>query len=201
MQLESPPPVRQEDEKYWQTTSASPWLPPEHLRQRRRRLRPPPPPPAALQSARSCLELMLTFGAKFVLEVLGGAGAVWGSSEVLLLRTSANVHVWRPISIFFGSLFFLRWCSQFATALRQAFQKRQREDCISHSNSDLEDDNSIVLRYQYEDDDDESLALMEFSPKQGRDPEAALYGTTTYHLESADNKKDNDDDTVVMDSP
>lgn len=46
---------------------------------------------------------------RIVLEVIGGAGAIWGGAEVFTLRTAENAEVWRWISIFIGFLCFLRF--------------------------------------------------------------------------------------------
>lgn len=47
---------------------------------------------------------------KFVLEVLGASGAVWGSMEVIGLRTQENKLTWSVICIIIGVVFFVRWC-------------------------------------------------------------------------------------------
>ena len=52
------------------------------------------------------------FLAKLILEVLGGAGAVWGFSEAIGWRTEATVAFWRPVCEMFGLLFALRWMWQ-----------------------------------------------------------------------------------------
>lgn len=58
------------------------------------------------------LRLVQEFSARFVLQVLGGAGAIWGFSEVLTLRNSATVFFWRPCALAFGVVFFIRWILQ-----------------------------------------------------------------------------------------
>jgi len=52
------------------------------------------------------------FSAKFILEVAGGAGAIWGFSEVCTLRNAETVHTWRPIALTIGSIFLVRWLMQ-----------------------------------------------------------------------------------------
>jgi len=52
------------------------------------------------------------FFAKFVLEVAGGAGAMWGSSEVLTLRNPQTQETWRWIALAFGVIFFFRFLFQ-----------------------------------------------------------------------------------------
>lgn len=46
---------------------------------------------------------------RIVLEVIGGAGAIWGGAEVVTLRTAENVELWRWISVAFGVLCFCRF--------------------------------------------------------------------------------------------
>ena len=46
---------------------------------------------------------------RIVLEVIGGAGAIWGGAEVFTLRTADNAEVWRWISVAVGILCFLRF--------------------------------------------------------------------------------------------
>ena len=46
---------------------------------------------------------------RIVLEVIGGAGAIWGGAEVFGLRTHENRELWRWISIAIGALCFLRF--------------------------------------------------------------------------------------------
>lgn len=50
--------------------------------------------------------------ARFILDVLGGAGAIWGSSEALGARTINMLSFWRPVAIFIGVVFFFRWLWQ-----------------------------------------------------------------------------------------
>ena len=45
-------------------------------------------------------------GKEFVLNVLGAAGAIWVSSEVIGLRNSTNPLLWRGISGGTGIIFF-----------------------------------------------------------------------------------------------
>ena len=46
---------------------------------------------------------------KFVLEVCGAAGAIWGSSEVATLRNKTTQQTWRYISSAVGVLFLGRF--------------------------------------------------------------------------------------------
>ncbi len=49
------------------------------------------------------------FVSKLVLEVFGAAGAVWGFSEIVFLRTPDTIYIWRPIAIAIGVIFAIRW--------------------------------------------------------------------------------------------
>lgn len=55
------------------------------------------------------LQTIHTFGANLILQVFGGAGAIWGFSEVIGLRTPSTAWFWRPTAQFFGAVFFARW--------------------------------------------------------------------------------------------
>lgn len=46
---------------------------------------------------------------RIVLEVIGGAGAIWGGAEVFGVRTAHNASVWRWISVAVGVLCLLRF--------------------------------------------------------------------------------------------
>jgi hypothetical protein len=61
------------------------------------------------------------FSAKLVLEVFGGAGAIWGFSEAVGLRVPATIWFWRPCALSFGAIFLVRW-------LRQALDHIKEED-------------------------------------------------------------------------
>mmetsp|Transcript_6995 Transcript_6995/g.10480 ORF Transcript_6995/g.10480 Transcript_6995/m.10480 type:complete len:102 (-) Transcript_6995:44-349(-) len=58
------------------------------------------------------LRLYQIFSAKLVLEVFGGAGAIWGFSEAVGLRVPSTVWFWRPCALTFGAIFFVRWLMQ-----------------------------------------------------------------------------------------
>lgn len=68
-----------------------------------------------------------TYAAKFILEVFGGTGAIWGFSEAVGLRTQQNsVTTWRPVALAVGFLFFLRWLYQVQRALRAHHRLRRQ---------------------------------------------------------------------------
>ena len=54
---------------------------------------------------------------KLVLEVFGAAGAIWGFSEAVGLRTSATNWFWRPAAMMVGGLFWMRWIVQVRRSL------------------------------------------------------------------------------------
>lgn len=56
--------------------------------------------------------LLEMFAPKLVLEVLGAAGAIWGSSDALGLRNASNDWFWRPCAIVVGLAFLTRWVRQ-----------------------------------------------------------------------------------------
>lgn len=58
------------------------------------------------------LEFAQIHASKFILQVLGGGGAVWGSSEVLTFRDATTASEWRIASIVVGFLFLIRWMFQ-----------------------------------------------------------------------------------------
>lgn len=58
------------------------------------------------------IRLLQIYGAKLVLEVFGGGGAIWGFSEVVGLRVPATLWFWRPCAATFGGIFFIRWLLQ-----------------------------------------------------------------------------------------
>ena len=58
------------------------------------------------------LEFAQIHVSKFILQVLGGGGAVWGSSEVLTLRNAATASEWRIAAIVVGFIFLIRWIFQ-----------------------------------------------------------------------------------------
>eukprot|EP01083_Nonionella_stella_P251233 867026_1 len=58
------------------------------------------------------IRLLQIFSARLVLEVFGGAGAIWGFSEAIGLRTPHTLYIWRPTALTFGAIFFVRWIMQ-----------------------------------------------------------------------------------------
>jgi len=51
-------------------------------------------------------DFVIDTGQKFISNVLGGTGAIWGSSEVVCLRNQSNRRLWRGIAGGIGVVFF-----------------------------------------------------------------------------------------------
>jgi len=51
-------------------------------------------------------DFVVDTGQKFISNVLGGAGAIWGSSEVICLRNQNNTRLWRGIAGGMGIVLF-----------------------------------------------------------------------------------------------
>ena len=52
------------------------------------------------------------FAERFVLQVLGGCGAIWGCSEAVGLRNDKSNEQWRIAAAISGLLFLVRWLKQ-----------------------------------------------------------------------------------------
>ena len=118
-----------------------------------------PPPGTNLQLVKDVLRI---FSAKLVLEVFGGAGAIWGFSEAVTLRTPHTVWFWRPTALVVGVIFFARWMLQmkdFIDAFEKdaAFQQTQTSASLPEglsersgtvmSNTGLSETDSLVPKY------------------------------------------------------
>ena len=82
------------------------------------------------------VDLCQQFSVKFVLEVLGGAGAVWGSSEAMGLRTSHTAWFFRPLALAVFTVFLIRWLVQIRRALR-LLSRGDRIPPLADYNDDL----------------------------------------------------------------
>ena len=65
------------------------------------------------------LDTIHIFGTNLILQVFGGAGAIWGFSEVIGFRTPETVWFWRPTAQVVGAIFFARWVMQLNTHLEE----------------------------------------------------------------------------------
>jgi hypothetical protein len=59
------------------------------------------------------------FATRFVLEVCGGGGAIWGFSEVVKLRHPGTLDLWRINASVAGFIFFLRFLMQLVDYIRE----------------------------------------------------------------------------------
>lgn len=73
------------------------------------------------------VRLFQIFSARLVLEVFGGAGAIWGFSEAITLRTPATLWFWRPCALTVGFIFFIRWLMQIQDFLDEAKEAQKYE--------------------------------------------------------------------------
>mmetsp|Transcript_628 Transcript_628/g.1014 ORF Transcript_628/g.1014 Transcript_628/m.1014 type:complete len:199 (+) Transcript_628:77-673(+) len=107
-------------------------------------------------------DVLRVFSAKLVLEVFGGAGAIWGFSEAVTLRNPHTVWFWRPTALVVGAIFFARWMLQmkdFIDAFEKdaAFQQTQTSASLPEglsersgtvmSNTGLSETDSLVPKY------------------------------------------------------
>ena len=74
----------------------------------------------AIECHKKWQRLIQIFSGKLILEVFGGCGAIWGFSEALGLRNDNTVWFWRPCSLGFGVIFFLRWFIQISDYMNQS---------------------------------------------------------------------------------
>mmetsp|Transcript_48 Transcript_48/g.57 ORF Transcript_48/g.57 Transcript_48/m.57 type:complete len:111 (+) Transcript_48:185-517(+) len=70
------------------------------------------------------IRLVQIFSAKMVLEVFGGAGAIWGFSEAVGLRHPSTIWFWRPCALIIGAVFFVRWMMQIQDFIDENKSKR-----------------------------------------------------------------------------
>ena len=75
--------------------------------------------------------LVQVYLAKFVLEVLGGGGAIWGPAETFSFRTNDTTEFWQSIARLVSVLFAIRWVLQLGQELCAA----NRATCSDHNNN------------------------------------------------------------------
>jgi hypothetical protein len=73
---------------------------------------------------------------KLILEVMGSAGAVWGFSEVVGLRTAATAWLWRPAATFTGMVFFLNWVAQVQESIKTYRTRRYVAGAVAVTEQD-----------------------------------------------------------------
>ena len=64
------------------------------------------------ENTNKLIRLLQIFSARLILEVFGGAGAIWGFSEAIGLRDQSTIWFWRPCALTVGVIFFCRWVGQ-----------------------------------------------------------------------------------------
>ena len=89
------------------------------------------------------IRLLQIFSARLVLEVFGGAGAIWGFSEAMTFRVPSTVWFWRPTALTFGVIFFVRWIMQIQDYVVEANELtaeivKQDSSVITNLSNDLE---------------------------------------------------------------
>ena len=119
------------------------------------------------------LNFLEIFTARLILEVFGGAGAIWGFSEAIGFRTDNTVWFWRPAALTIGAVFFSRWLLQIRDFMN--------EHAMS-SNNLYKEINMVDRIYSYESATDEMSAdgselLMKF--QYGRASRRGSYGATS----------------------
>lgn len=107
------------------------------------------------------LSTLIDFVPKLILEVFGGAGAIWGFSETCGLRRPETVWFWRPAALSVGFIFFLRFLFQLrqrvVVSSQQMVQPKPKEqqhvetskppDTMPHYDLELgESDSNIELK-------------------------------------------------------
>ena len=99
---------------------------------------------ARITSRYDCTAILQTFAVKFVLEVLGAAGAIWGSSEAIGLRTETNRPVFHFLACAVGVVFLARWLIQLQRAYR-LLSRGDRIDMLSQTADDVDGDDDLAL--------------------------------------------------------
>ncbi|KAG7349287.1 hypothetical protein IV203_011884 [Nitzschia inconspicua] len=102
-------------------------------------------------------DILCTFLAKFILEVLGGGGAIWGFSEACGLRSQDTIWFWRPMALLTTLVFGLRWLWQLHGALL-FLNNRYSPHMITTKQSMMQPPNAVIQLPTIDDDD---LALEE----------------------------------------
>ena len=107
---------------------------------------------ARITSRYDCTALLQTFAVKFVLEVLGAAGAIWGSSEAIGLRTNGSRWVFHWLACVVGVVFLARWLIQLQRAYR-LLSRGDRREMLAQTGDDVDGDDELAL---YEEGDAEA---------------------------------------------
>lgn len=99
---------------------------------------------------KSLRDFIRIFLPRLILEVFGGAGAIWGCSEAVGLRHPSTVWFWRPIALLVGIIFFIRWILQIVafmkgTKVENAESEEQQTQSRQYSNIPIASSNDEEL--------------------------------------------------------
>ena len=68
---------------------------------------------------KTILRLGQMFLVKFVLDVMGSIGAIWGVAECLTIRNNQNNNYWRISALTVGAIFFVRFLLQIGNYVKE----------------------------------------------------------------------------------
>ena len=92
------------------------------------------------------------FLARFLLEVCGAGGAVWGFSEAVGFRTDNTTWFWRPAALSVAAVFFSRWLLQIRDFVNDHQQDVsvnimvQKEVSVVENGNKVADDSALLLK-------------------------------------------------------
>jgi len=118
------------------------------------------------------LNFLEIFCARLVLEVFGGAGAIWGFSEATGLRTDDTVWFWRPAALTVGAVFFSRWLLQIRDFMTEHQEMSSNTVMCKEINMVR---NETAIDESYADDDSDLLFKCQFGAGRRR----GSYGATS----------------------
>jgi len=78
------------------------------------------------------IRLFQIFGAKLVLEVFGGGGAIWGFSEAATLRVPETQEFWRFNALTVGFIFFIRFALQIIDYVTEIKENSLTEESLEN---------------------------------------------------------------------
>jgi len=104
----------------------------------------PPPMWLRLLNNKLCGWLEV-FVIRFILQVLGATGAIWGISEVIKLRTNETLYIWRPGVLGVGLIFACRWLWQLGTLARRKVESEQPDEETNAADNSNDSDMALEL--------------------------------------------------------
>ncbi|KAL7565036.1 hypothetical protein ACA910_020747 [Epithemia clementina (nom. ined.)] len=131
-------------------------------------------PPSILTTSNSMTRLCQVFSAKFVLEVFGGVGAIWGFADYMTWRNEDTIVTWRINALSVGFLFFIRYAyemneyiramgydqiptkprSPTGLQLKEAELRWCEEDSCSTDSDDQACESTVMISYSTDSDDE-----------------------------------------------